>query len=136
MSEGRDTAKAIRHLTAAGLTIKAIAGDLRVTVRTVRRWAAGGQPTARNLANLQGLVGDEIERPTRPGDVAAKNRRAAHLDAALDALTSDRTRAELARMADAIRASLHAPPAVTLLVDPFVICRPRGGLDALFPISA
>jgi hypothetical protein len=134
---------AVQALVDAGVTVWAVAAEVGVHPRTVRRWSAGThRPAPANLAALRGLVDDLLEA-VLAGDSIHDGRQGLALQRAREALTTEQEREELAVRADAIASTIAAGPRpyvpVTAYVDPFGLCRADDldeRLDAAFGRAA
>jgi transcriptional regulator with XRE-family HTH domain len=134
---------ALAALAAAGVTAASVAADLGVHRTTVARWKANRtRPNRANLGKLRRLV-DDLLAAVLAGDAIADCRQGTHLQRAKHALTTEQERAELAQLADSIRATMRAAGSLrqpaTTRVDPFALIGPNEldtALDAAFGPAA
>lgn len=103
-TNGTDVRRAMQLIQTAGFTPQRVASEVGVTLRTVRRWAAGlQQPRPANRAALKGWVlGQRHSNTMRTYMDRSVDEL---LEQAVEALLTDAERAEVAEL----EARFHAP---------------------------
>lgn len=119
---GTNIKAAMAHLLTAGFAPERIASEIGVTVRTVRRWAAGvQQPRKANRLALKGWVLDQRQRNAMR--TYMQRRVDELLEQAVEALLTDTERREIAELEARFRRP--AAPAqrrsAFASVDPFLL---------------
>lgn len=153
MTTTPDVKAAMRHLNAAGITVRSLAADLNVAPSTVYRWRAGrSQPTEDNRKKLLALVDHLIREAAYGLEIIAAGYEQALADArlALDPpeMSDEEFRARyhegrtanpqpdpaLAKLVAAIHARNRRQPVVAKLPDPFAAHRNNKAdeIDAAF----
>jgi hypothetical protein len=140
---GIDVPAALQALAEAAITAQIIAKTLKISPRTIDRWAKGKQqPNTRNYTALRKLVDLEIAEITA-GQSIASQRQLSLLQRAKFALRTDQERTAQDRLADELRADLLAYgsllqpyQSVTTQVDPFDLIGNTDTADDLFGVAA